>query len=504
MSRHVTFMTIDDAEHYSPQERAAIVAAYPTHEREARARGIPVLGSGRIFPVAEDLIACEPFRLPRYWPRLGALDFGWDHPSAAIELAWDTEADVVHVSKACRASQQTPAMQTLTLKPWGEWLPWAWPRDGRRETLEGAGVALARQYSAHGLNMLSRHAQFPDGSVSVEAGLMEMLDRMQSGRFKVFSTLLPWFEEFRLYHRKDGQVVKLRDDLMAATRYRKLALAYVSGSGTLPTTANGIWLMFDRAGDKGADGAGVGDVVGPASAVADEIALFNGTTGKAIKGSGTAVSNLAPKANATFTGTFAPPANSTALNTLVDSAAVSLLGRSANSSGARADIAAGADDTLLRRVSSALGFGQLTAGMVPAGLLTYAMLASGAIASNSEFQLGTASRLLTAAALKSTVAYQALTSAATVAWDMSVGNNASVALSTNATLGNPTNAVPQFGFVLKVTAVASARTLGLSANLVAATGVEGFPITIQTTETVFLVGFVDTTSRLVITGVIRT
>ncbi len=30
--------------------------------------------------------------------------------------------------------------------------------------------------------------------------------------------------------------------------YRKLTLAYVSGAGTLPTTANGIWLMFDRAG----------------------------------------------------------------------------------------------------------------------------------------------------------------------------------------------------------------------------------------------------------------
>lgn len=348
MTRHVTFMTIDDAEHYSPQERAAIVAAYPLHEREARARGIPVLGSGRIFPVAEELIACEPFRLPRYWPRLGALDFGWDHPSAAVELAWDTEADVVYVSKACRASQQTPAMQTLTLKPWGEWLPWAWPRDGRRETLEGAGVALARQYSAHGLNMLSRHAQFPDGSVSVEAGLMEMLDRMQSGRFKVFSTLLPWFEEFRLYHRKDGQVVKLRDDLMAATRYRKLALAFVNGSGTLPTTANGIWLMFDRAGDKGADGAGVGDftgpassvtdnivtfngttgkvgkdsgvkasdlIVGPASAVADNIATFNGTTGKLAKDSGVAVSSLAPKASPTFTGTPAAPTAAPGTNT---------------------------------------------------------------------------------------------------------------------------------------------------------------------------------------------
>ncbi|WP_411969559.1 terminase large subunit domain-containing protein [Mesorhizobium sp. CA10] len=537
MSRHVTFMTIDDAGHYSSEQRAEIVAAYPEHEREARAKGIPVLGSGRIFPVAEETIACEPFKLPRWWPRIGALDFGWDHPSAAVELAWDTEADVVYVTKAHRASQQTPAMQALALKAWGEWLPFAWPRDGRRETLEGAGVALARQYAAHGLNMLTSHARFADGSVSVEAGLMDMLDRMQSGRFKVFSTLAAWFEEFRLYHRKNGQVVKLRDDLMAATRYRKLTLAYVSGAGTLPTSTDGIWLIFTRAGDKGADGTGVGDftgpassvtdnivtfagttgkagkdsgvavgslVAGPASAAADNIATFNGTTGKLVKDSGVAVASLAPKANASFTGTFSPPANAIALNTLADSAAVSVLGRSANSSGARADIAAGSDDTLLRRVSSALGFGQLTAGMVPAGLVTYAMLASAAIASNSEFQLGTANKLLTAAALKSTVAYQTLTSGASVSWDMSLGNNASLAASTNVTIGNPTNAVPQFGFVLKITAVTSARTVSLSANLVPAAGVESFPITIQTTETVFLAGFVDTASRLVITSVLRT
>ena len=52
--------------------------------------------------------------------------------------------------------------------------------------------------------MLPEHAQFADGSVSVEAGLMAMLTRMQMGKLKVFKHLNDWFEEFRLYHRKDG------------------------------------------------------------------------------------------------------------------------------------------------------------------------------------------------------------------------------------------------------------------------------------------------------------
>ena len=47
---------------------------------------------------------------------------------------------------------------------------------------------------------------------------------MQTGKFKVYNTLNDWFEEFRLYHRKDGKVAKLYDDLMAATRYPVMIL----------------------------------------------------------------------------------------------------------------------------------------------------------------------------------------------------------------------------------------------------------------------------------------
>ena len=74
--------------------------------------------------------------------------------------------------------------------------------------------------------MLYDHAQFEDGSVSVEAGILDMLTRMEAGRFKVFGHLNDWFEEFRLYHRKDGKVVKEHDDLMAATRYGVMMLRF--------------------------------------------------------------------------------------------------------------------------------------------------------------------------------------------------------------------------------------------------------------------------------------
>jgi phage terminase large subunit-like protein len=229
--RHVTQATIDDAPHFSAEDKKRIIASYLPHEAEARVKGVPVLGSGRIFPVLEESIACDPINpVPRHWVHLGALDFGYDHPAAAVHLVWDRDADVVYVTKAWRERQTTPVLHAAALKGWGKDLNWAWPRDGRRETLEGAGIPLMRQYESAGLSMLYTHAAYddgtPGGNVSIEAGLMDMLDRMQTGRLKVYRHLNDWFEEFRLYHRKDGKVVKEHDDLMAATRYGVMMLRF--------------------------------------------------------------------------------------------------------------------------------------------------------------------------------------------------------------------------------------------------------------------------------------
>ena len=227
--RHITEMTIEDAEHFTPEARKSIIASYPLHERDARTRGIPILGSGRIFPVDEAAITYDrssfPNGFPAHWPRIGGMDFGWDHPFAAVEIVWDRDTDTVYVCRCHRLREATPLTHAGILRQWGT-LRWAWPRDGNRETLEGAGIALAEQYKKHGLDMWHEHAQFEDKSISVEAGLMDMLTRMQGGRFKVARDLNDWFEEFRLYHRKDGKVVKEHDDLMAATRYGMMMLRH--------------------------------------------------------------------------------------------------------------------------------------------------------------------------------------------------------------------------------------------------------------------------------------
>lgn len=219
----ITNMTIYDVGHYSDEKRAEIIASYPAHEREARAKGIPTLGSGRVFPIAEEVLQEKAFSLPRHWPRLCGIDFGWDHPTAAVWLAWDRDTDTIHVYDAYRVKEATPLVHAAAIKAKGSWIPVAWPHDGLQHD-KGSGEQLATQYKQHGLAMLKDRATFEDGSNGVEAGLMDMLDRMQTGRFKVAKHLHDWWEEFRLYHRKDGKLVKEGDDLMSATRYAVMML----------------------------------------------------------------------------------------------------------------------------------------------------------------------------------------------------------------------------------------------------------------------------------------
>jgi len=214
----VTNMTVHDVEHYSVEERERIIASYPEHERDARTKGIPSMGSGRVFPLADEAVAIQPFQIPAHWPRIVGIDFGIDHPTAAVWLAWDRDSDTLYVTDTYRVKDTSIVQHAAAIRTRGEWVPVAWPHDGLQRD-KGSGQQLAAQYKAQGLAMLSERATFEDGSNGLEAGVAQMLERMQTRRLRVFSHLSEWFEEFRLYHRKDGLIVTKVDDLMAATRY---------------------------------------------------------------------------------------------------------------------------------------------------------------------------------------------------------------------------------------------------------------------------------------------
>ena len=201
-----------------------ILSSYSPHEREMRRYGRPSIGSGLIFPIQEEKLMIDPMPMQDHWPRIAAIDFGWDHPTAVVWGAVDMEEEVFYVYDCYRMSKASPTVHSQSIRTRPHFIPIAYPHDGnRRDSMGNPG--LADQYRNLGCNMLLEHFTNPPalgenkGGNSIEEGLMAMLQAMENDKFKVFSTLSDWFEEFRMYHRKGGKVVPIRDDIMSATRY---------------------------------------------------------------------------------------------------------------------------------------------------------------------------------------------------------------------------------------------------------------------------------------------
>jgi phage terminase large subunit-like protein len=218
--------TWDDAPHLTEEVKNQLLAQYPAHERELRSKGIPVFGSGLVFPISEGDITSDYFNIPNTWPRIAGLDFGWDHPTAAVWIALDAQNDVIYVYDEYSKAKSTALEHSAAVRERPHYIPIAWPRDGLQSD-KGSGIGLADQYRSQGCNLIPTFFTNPlapgdtgqKGNQNIEPGIMNMLHRMETGRFKVFPHLMEWFKEFRAYHRKDGKIVPMNDDLMSATRY---------------------------------------------------------------------------------------------------------------------------------------------------------------------------------------------------------------------------------------------------------------------------------------------
>lgn len=244
LDRGVYRMGLDDAPHIDEAEKVKMLERYLPHEREARRRGAPMLGSGQVFSTPPDEFRIPAFPYPRHWRYIWGVDFGIDHPFAAVLLGHDMDNDVLYVMSCYRAESQTPLQHCAAMKPAlggrGDKVPFAWPQDGwQRREFEGALTPTADIYRKHKMTVLSTHAQFPDGSNSTWAGILDMRERFASGRLKVFDTQTEWFTEYGEYHMKDGQIVKLRDDLMSATRVGIMAKRYARSVLWAPNTQDG-------------------------------------------------------------------------------------------------------------------------------------------------------------------------------------------------------------------------------------------------------------------------
>lgn len=218
--KFVVQATWDDAPHLTDEMKKQLFDALPPNMRDARSRGIPSLGSGAIYPIAEDLITVDDFKIPDYWPRVYGFDVGWK-ATAAVWVAIDRDAmvgeskvrdGIVYVTSCYRHGFEAPEVHVHAVKARGDWIPGV-ADPASRASNQRDGEKLLDEYISLGLKLQSADS-------AVEAGIFDVWERMSTGRFKVFRSCSQWFDEFRVYYRNErGKVVKENDHLMDCTRY---------------------------------------------------------------------------------------------------------------------------------------------------------------------------------------------------------------------------------------------------------------------------------------------
>jgi phage terminase large subunit-like protein len=230
--------TWDDAEHLDEATKEQLLSVYSPMEREMRSKGVPSLGSGVVFPISNEEITVDPFPIPDDWVKIIGIDLGFDHPNGAVTVTQDPATKVFYLIDEYSERKQTVPTHSIGIRAMGgDRIPCQFPHDAFKHDAGGSGKQFIKLYEDQGVNALPMTFSNPPtadgkaGGNGVEYGLHWMLTKMQEGKLKVFSTLRKWLQEKDTYHRVDGKLIKLNDDLQAASRYGLLCLERFGQSG---------------------------------------------------------------------------------------------------------------------------------------------------------------------------------------------------------------------------------------------------------------------------------
>ena len=228
--------TWDDVGHLDEQTKKELWDSIPIHERESRAKGIPTIGVGKIYPVDLETLLIDPFELPKHWVKGYALDVGWNK-TAALWGALDRDSDTLYLYSEHYMGQAEPAVHASAIKGRGKMTGFIDPASRGRSQHDGQ--QLLQMYRDEGLTLLP-------ADNAVEAGIFTVYQRMTSGRLKIFKTLVNLQKELAVYHRDEhGKVVKKNDHLTDTLRYLSMAhnqMSYQS-EGNYTTNSSGVRYM---------------------------------------------------------------------------------------------------------------------------------------------------------------------------------------------------------------------------------------------------------------------
>lgn len=230
----------DDVPHLDEQTKAELLENTPPHLRDARSKGTPSLGAGAIYPIEQSEIMVDPFPIPSHFAKGYGLDVGWNRTAAPFG-AWDRDNDIIYIYTEHYRGQAEPSIHAEAIKARGDWLIGAIDPAARGRSQKD-GEQLLATYQEHGLHLVLANN-------AVEAGILEVWQRLSTGRLKVFRSCQNWLAEHRLYRRDEkGHIVKKFDHIMDATRYLVLGAAKIMRTKPVTRATTETFAIADKIG----------------------------------------------------------------------------------------------------------------------------------------------------------------------------------------------------------------------------------------------------------------
>jgi len=199
-----------DVPHLTEEARQEMLRAVPPYQRDSRSKGLPDMGAGAIYPIAQDDYITD--RKPEAdWPRAYGLDIGW-RETAAVWIAFDRENQVAIAYDEYFRSEAEPAVHAAAIRSKGDWIPGCIdPAAAGSSQVDG--TKLIEVYSELGLNLTP-------ADNSVTAGITKVWNLLSTGQLKIGRHLLHLLRQMKLYRRDDkGRIHKVNDHGPDALRY---------------------------------------------------------------------------------------------------------------------------------------------------------------------------------------------------------------------------------------------------------------------------------------------
>lgn len=210
----------DDIPWMSEEAKKEILESTPLHLRATVSQGIPSVGDGAVYtiPLSDVIMKKEDvFPIPAHFRKMYGMDVGWNR-TAAVFGAVDPDTDVLYIYGEHYVEHQPPEVHAARIKAVAQdWMIGA--IDPASKTSSKDGTSFLSDYRRLGLKL-------KEANNAVDAGIMKVQSMLAQGKLKFFPSTPNLQNEYLLYRRDEGKIVKEDDHAIDALRYLVMSLQY--------------------------------------------------------------------------------------------------------------------------------------------------------------------------------------------------------------------------------------------------------------------------------------